>query len=150
CTINDGASAVLIMSEEKCLSLGLIPKLIFKDATSVGVDPNLLGIGPIPAVKKLLKRTHLTVEDIDLVEFNEAFASQVLASVKAFYIPLIKLYLGGGAIAFGHPYGALGAILVTRLMTELLPLQKKYGLATLGIGGGLGLASLFGRYESNY
>jgi len=149
CAINDGASAVLIMSEEKCLSLGLIPKLIFKDATSVGVDPNLLGIGPIPAVKKLLKRTRLTVEDIDLVEFNEAFASQVLASVKALHIPLNKLNLGGGAIAFGHPYGASGAILVTRLMTELLIHQKKYGLATLGIGGGLGLATLFERYESN-
>src|SRR5699024_11193987 len=122
---------------------------IFKDATSVGVDPNLLGIGPIPAVKKLLKRTHLTVEDIDLVEFNEAFASQVLASVKALHIPLNKLNLGGGAIAFGHPYHASGAILVPRSLTDLLTCQKYCGRATLGIGGGLGLASLFERYESN-
>src|SRR5699024_8935504 len=149
CAINDGASAVLIMSEEKCLSLGSIPKLIFKDATSVGVDPNLLGIGPIPAVKKLLKRTRLTVDDIDLVEVNDASASQVLAAVQALQIPLNKLHLGGGAIAFGQPYGASGAILVTRLMTELLIHQKKYGLATLGIGGGLGLSTLFERYESN-
>ena len=147
CAINDGASVALIMSEEMCLSLGLVPKLIFIDATSAGVDPNLLGIGPVPAVKKLLQRTQLTIDEIDLVEFNEAFASQVLASIDALKIPLNKLNLGGGAIAYGHPYGASGAILVTRLMNELLTRKKKYGLATLGIGGGLGLATLFERYE---
>ncbi|WP_087972504.1 thiolase family protein [Oceanobacillus rekensis] len=149
CPVNDGASAVLIMSEQKCLELGLKPLLKFIDATSAGVDPNLLGIGPIPAVKKLLKRTKLSIEDIDLVEFNEAFASQVLASIRELDIPEDKLNVGGGALAFGHPYGASGAILVTRLCTEMERLKGKYAIATLGIGGGLGLATLFERYESS-
>ena len=149
CAINDGASAVLVMSEQKCLALGLEPQLIFKDAVSAGVDPNLLGIGPVPAVQQLLLRTGLTIDDIDIVELNEAFASQVLASVRALQIPLHQLNLGGGAIAFGHPYGASGAVLVTRLLTEMKRANKDFGLATLGIGGGLGLATLFERYDGN-
>lgn len=149
CAINDGASAAIVMSEQKCLALGLEPQLIFKDAVSAGVDPNLLGIGPVPAVQKLLIRTGLTIDDIDIVELNEAFASQVLASVRALQIPLHKLNLGGGAIAFGHPYGASGAILVTRLLTEMKRTNRNIGLATLGIGGGLGLATLFERYDRN-
>ncbi|MDC1541957.1 acetyl-CoA C-acyltransferase, partial [Candidatus Pseudothioglobus singularis] len=114
---------------------------------SAGVDPNLLGIGPIPAVKKLLQRTDLSMEEIDLVEFNEAFASQVLASVQELNIPEDRLNIGGGAIALGHPYGASGAILVTRLYTEMQRTDAKRGMATLGIGGGLGLATLFERCE---
>lgn len=149
CPVNDGASAVLIMSEQKALELGLKPLLKFIDATSTGVDPNLLGIGPIPAVRKLLERTKLTIADIDLVEFNEAFASQVLASIRELGISEDKLNVGGGALAFGHPYGASGAILVTRLCTEMLRLKSKYAIATLGIGGGLGLAALFERYEKS-
>jgi len=147
CPVNDGAAAVLIMSEQKCRELGLQPILRFVDAVSVGVDPNLLGIGPIPAVRKLLKRTGLTLADIDLVEFNEAFASQVLASVKELGIPDEKLNVGGGALAFGHPYGASGAILVTRLCTEMQRTKGKHAIATLGIGGGLGLATLLERCE---
>lgn len=143
CPVNDAAAAVLIMSEEKCQELGLKPILKFADATSAGVDPNLLGIGPIPAVNKLFKRTQLTIADIDLVEFNEAFASQVLASVNELKIPLNRLNIGGGALAFGHPYGASGAILVTRLCTEIQRIKGKRAIATLGIGGGLGLATLF-------
>src|SRR5699024_2670266 len=119
CAINDGASAVLVMSEQKCQQLGLKPILRFIDATSAGVDPNLLGIGPIPAIEKLLKRTGKTIDDIDLIEFNEAFASQVLATVEAVGIPQERLNVNGGALAFGHPYGASGAILVTRLCTEM-------------------------------
>ena len=149
CAINDGASAILIMSEEKCLSLGLEPKLVFNEAMSAGVDPNFLGIGPIPAVKKVLTRANVTMDDVDVVEFNEAFASQVLASVRSLHIPLHKMNLGGGAIAFGHPYGASGAILVTRLVTEMMTGNNKLGLATLGIGGGLGLATLFERYDAS-
>lgn len=145
CPVNDGAAAVLVMSEQKCRELGLQPILRFVDAVSVGVDPNLLGIGPIPAVRKLLKRTGLTPADIDLVEFNEAFASQVLASVKELGIPDEKLNIGGGALAFGHPYGASGAVLVTRLCTEMQQVNRKRAIATLGIGGGLGLAALFER-----
>lgn len=147
CPINDGAATVLIMSEQTCLKLGLQPILKFVDATSAGVDPNLLGIGPIPAVKKLLKRNQLTIQEIDLVEFNEAFASQVLASIKELHIPQNRLNIGGGALAFGHPYGASGAVLVTRLCTEIKRTGKNRGLATLGIGGGLGLATLFERYD---
>lgn len=149
CAINDGASAVLVMSERKCLALGLQPQLIFRDAVSAGVDPNLLGIAPVPAVQKLLIRAGITIDDVDLVEFNEAFASQVLASVRALQIPLHKLNVGGGAIAYGHPYGASGAILVTRLVTEMKRTNNNIGLATLGIGGGLGLATLFERYDVN-
>ncbi|WP_077328797.1 thiolase family protein [Virgibacillus siamensis] len=143
CPVNDAAAAVLIMSEKKCWELGLKPILKFVDAASAGVDPNLLGIGPIPAVRKLLKRTQLTMTDIDLVEFNEAFASQVLASINELEIPPDRLNIGGGALAFGHPYGASGAILVTRLFTELQRIKEKRAIATLGIGGGLGLATLF-------
>lgn len=147
CAINDGAAAVLVMSEMKCHQLGLEPVLKFIDATSAGVDPNLLGIGPIPAVRKLLERSKLTIQDIDLVEFNEAFASQILASTNELGIPHDRLNIGGGALAFGHPYGASGAILVTRLWTEMQRTNGKRGMATLGIGGGLGLATLFERYE---
>lgn len=147
CPVNDGAAAILIMSKQKCLELGLQPLLKFVDATSAGVDPNLLGIGPIPAVRKLLKRTQLTIANIDLVELNEAFASQVLACIQELGIPDDKLNVGGGALAFGHPYGASGAMLVTRLYTEMQRLDSKFGITTLGIGGGLGLATLFERYE---
>src|SRR5699024_10129497 len=128
-------------SDLKCQQLGLKPILRFIDATSAGVDPNLLGIGPIPAIEKLLKRTGKTIDDIDLIEFNEAFASQVLATVEAVGIPQERLNVNGGALAFGHPYGASGAILITRLCTEMARRKGKFALATLGIGGGLGLAN---------
>lgn len=142
CPINDGAALVLIMSLEKCLELKLQPILRFVDATSAGVDPNYLGIGPVPAVTKLLKRQQISMDDIDLVEFNEAFAAQVLASIKQLKIPPEKVCINGGALALGHPYGASGAILMTRLFTEMKRNQLKTGLATLGIGGGMGLATL--------
>jgi acetyl-CoA C-acetyltransferase len=145
CPINDGAAVALLMSEEKCNELGLTPIAQFVDATSAGVDPNLLGIGPVPAVRKLLTRNKLAIQDIDLVEFNEAFASQVLASIRELNIPEDIVNVGGGAIALGHPYGASGAILIARLCTELVSLKKKRGLATLGIGGGLGVATLIER-----
>lgn len=148
CAINDGAAAVLIMSEQKCLELGMKPMVTFIDAASAGTDPNLLGTGPIPAVNKLLKRTEKTILQIDLVEFNEAFASQVLASVNELRIPPERLNIGGGALAFGHPYGASGAILVTRLCTEMERTGASSGIATLGIGGGLGIATLFERYKA--
>lgn len=142
CPINDGASVVLVMSKEKCLELGLKPVLRFVDATSAGVDPNYLGVGPVPAVKKLLERQNLTADDIDIVEFNEAFAAQVIASLKLLQIPYEKVCISGGALALGHPYGASGAILITRLFTEMRRKKLKRGLATLGIAGGLGLATL--------
>jgi acetyl-CoA C-acetyltransferase len=142
CPINDGAALVLMMSMDKCNELSIKPVLRFVDAVSVGVDPNYLGIGPVPAVTKLLNRQNLTINDIDIVEFNEAFASQVLASLYQLNVPIEKVNRNGGALAIGHPYGASGAILITRLYTELKRSHFKRGLATLGIGGGLGLATL--------
>ncbi|MFJ8065893.1 thiolase family protein [Psychrobacillus sp. NPDC096426] len=142
CPLNDGAALILIMSRKKCEALNLKPILRIVDAQAAGVDPNYLGIGPIPAVQKVLNRQQLTVDDLDIVEFNEAFASQVLASLKELHIPLKKVNRGGGALAIGHPYGASGAILMTRLCTEMLYKPYKKGLATLGIGGGIGLATL--------
>ncbi|WP_028783928.1 thiolase family protein [Thalassobacillus devorans] len=147
CPMNDGASAVLIMSWEKCRMLGLEPLARFVDSTAAGVDPNLLGIGPIPAVEKLWKRQNLSQDDIDLVEFNEAFASQVIASLKELEIPFEKVNRSGGALALGHPYGASGAILVTRMVHELAKGDARRGIATLGIGGGMGLATLLETME---
>ncbi len=147
CGLNDGAAVALVMSREKAEDLGLKPLLIFVDAVAVGVDPNYLGMGPVPAIKKLLQRNHLATEDIDIIEFNEAFASQVIASLKQLDIPWSKVNLGGGAIALGHPYGASGAILVTRLCREMVRNQATYGIATLGIGGGIGVATLFRSYS---
>lgn len=142
CPLNDGAALVLIMSRERCAEYNLKPILRFVDAQAAGVDPNILGIGPVPAVQKVLFRQQLTVDDLDLVEFNEAFAAQVLASLKELQIPEDKVNRGGGALAMGHPYGASGAILMTRLCSEMLHNPYKRGLATLGIGGGMGIATL--------
>ncbi|OMD12092.1 thiolase family protein, partial [Paenibacillus odorifer] len=113
CPINDGAALLLMMSSEKCQQLKLTPILRVVDAQAAGVDPNYLGMGPVPAVQKVLKRQKLTVADLDIVEFNEAFASQVLASLNELQIPQEKVNLGGGALAIGHPYGASGAMLMT-------------------------------------
>ncbi|MEK4510942.1 thiolase family protein [Paenibacillus sp. FSL K6-2524] len=142
CPINDGAALVLIMSLEKCRALQLKPILRVVDAQVAGVDPHYLGMGPVPAVHKVLRRQLLTIADLDIVEFNEAFASQVLASLRELQISEEKVNLGGGALAIGHPYGASGAILMTRLCSEMLHKPYKRGLATLGIGGGIGLATL--------
>lgn len=147
CPINDGASIVLIMSLEKALSLQITPVMKFIDSTVVGVDPNYLGIGPVPAVNKLLDRNRITIQDIDIVEFNEAFASQVLASIRQLNIPTEIVNVGGGALALGHPYGASGAILVTRMFSEMQRTNALRGVTTLGIGGGLGLATLWEKYE---
>lgn len=143
CSVNDGAAIILVMSREKAEYIGLKPVLTFVDSVTVGVDPNDLGIGPVPAVRKLLKRQRLRMGDIGLVEFNEAFAAQVVASLEELEIPWEKVNVGGGAIALGHPYGASGAILVTRLFHEMKAGKARAGLATMGIGGGMGSALLF-------
>lgn len=142
CPLNDGAALLLMMSLEKCRELHLKPILKLVDAKVAGVDPNYLGIGPVPAVQKLLTQANISINDIDVVEFNEAFASQVLASLKELKIPVERVNRGGGAIALGHPYGASGAILMTRLCNEMLIEPFKRGIATLGIGGGMGIATL--------
>ncbi|WP_405112984.1 thiolase family protein [Paenibacillus sp. FSL K6-1217] len=142
CPLNDGAALVLMMSRGVCERLNLTPVLRFVDAQAAGVDPQLPGMGPVPAVRKLLQRQHLPIHEVDIVEFNEAFASQVLASLQELQLPPDKVNLGGGALALGHPFGASGAILMTRLYAEMLYNPYRRGLATLGIGGGMGLAVL--------
>lgn len=142
CPLNDGAALVLLMSLEKCKELGLKPILRVVDAQAAGVDPNYLGMGPVAAIQKVLSRQQLTVDDLDIVEFNEAFASQVLASLDQLQIPHNIVNRGGGALAIGHPFGASGAILMTRLCAEMQHNPFRRGLATLGIGGGIGLATI--------
>ncbi|RSL30172.1 thiolase family protein [Salibacterium salarium] len=142
CPVNDGASVVLIMAEEKAVKLGLNPLVEVLDTVTAGVDPNVLGIGPIPAVNLCLERNKLRIADIEQMEFNEAFASQTLACLRSFKIPEDKVNTGGGAIALGHPYGATGAIITTRLCTEMKRSHAKFGMATMGIGGGMGIAML--------
>lgn len=119
--------------------LGYKPFLRFVRSAVVGVDPNLPGTGPIFAVQKLLREMNLVIEDIDCIEMNEAFAAKVVACAQTLQIPYEKLNVNGGAIALGHPYGASGAMLVTRLFYQAKREHMKYGIATLGIGGELGL-----------
>ncbi|HYG90802.1 MAG TPA: thiolase family protein [Azospirillum sp.] len=141
CPVNDGAAVVAVVSERRFAAMTGARGLVVVDSAAAGVDPNLLGTGPIPAVRRLLAHhPDLTVDGIDLVEFNEAFAAQVLACLDALGIPEERVSVGGGALALGHPYGASGGVLVTRLFSELRIGQR--GLATLGIGGGIGLATL--------
>lgn len=145
CMKNDGAVLLLIMEQQLAQSLGFKNGLLFKDAVTVGVNPELPGIGPVPAVTQLLTRHHLEINDIDAIEINEAFSAQVVACMKELKIADYQLNIYGGALASGHPYGASGAALVTRLfyMTD-----KQRTIATMGVGGGLGNAILFERWKA--
>ncbi|MDM5189282.1 acetyl-CoA C-acyltransferase [Bacillus sp. DX4.1] len=148
CGVNDGACAVLIMEENRARELGYKPVLRFVHSAVVGVNPLFPGSGPIFAVQKLLQQLNLTIEDIDYIEMNEAFAAKVVACAQELQISYEKLNVNGGAIALGHPYGASGAMLVTKLFYQAQREQAKYVIATLGIGGGIGLALLFEKVES--
>ncbi|MHB1087236.1 MAG: thiolase family protein [Acidimicrobiales bacterium] len=143
--ITDGASAVLIMSEEKARELGYTPRARFHAFALAGVDPVTMLTGPIPATAKILERTGLTMDDIDLVEINEAFASVVLAWQKEHKVDLDKVNVNGGAIALGHPLGASGAKLCATLLNELERTQGRYGLITMCEGGGLANATIIER-----
>src|SRR5213082_3606182 len=143
--INDGAAALVIATEEKARELGVQPLGAFAGGAVAGVDPRLMGIGPIPAVRKLLDRTGVTVEQLDLVELNEAFASQSLAVVRELGLDEEKVNVNGGAIALGHPLGMSGARLVVSLVHELCRRGDRYGIATLCVGVGQGQAALFER-----
>jgi 3-oxoadipyl-CoA thiolase len=143
--LNDGAAALVIASEEKARELGVEPLGAFVGSAVAGVDPRVMGIGPVPAVRKLLVRAGVDVSDIDLVELNEAFASQSLAVVRELGLDLEKVNVNGGAIALGHPLGMSGARLVVSLLHELRRRRGRYGLATLCIGVGQGQAALFER-----
>jgi len=135
----------VIASEERARALGIEPLGVFRGSAAAGVDPAVMGIGPIPAVQKLLGRTGVAVGDIDLVELNEAFASQSVAVVRELGIDPERVNVNGGAIAIGHPLGMSGARLVVSLLHELRRRGGRYGLATLCIGVGQGQAALFER-----
>lgn len=143
--MNDGASALLLMAREKAEELGLEPMATIVSYASVGVDPAYMGIGPIPATRMALEKAGLTMDDIDLVELNEAFASQALACVRELNMDMDKVNVNGGAIALGHPVSASGGAIVTKLIYEMKARDVKYGLATLCIGGGQGLALIVKR-----
>jgi 3-oxoadipyl-CoA thiolase len=143
--INDGAAALVIASEERAQALGIEPLLVFAGSAVAGVDPRVMGIGPIPAVRKLLARRGVQIGEIDLVELNEAFASQSLAVVRELGIDPERVNVNGGAIALGHPLGMSGARLVVSLAHELRRRGGRYGLATLCVGVGQGQAALFER-----
>ncbi len=138
--INDGAAALVVMSKEKAEELGIKPLVTVVSYASAGVEPRIMGIGPVPATKKALKKADLKVEDLDLIEANEAFAAQSLAVVKELGLDPEKVNVNGGAIALGHPVGASGARILVTLIHEMLRRDSKYGLATLCIGGGMGEA----------
>ncbi|MFS0752753.1 thiolase family protein [Oceanobacillus sp. 1P07AA] len=140
--LNDAASALVIMAREKAEELGLTPMAIIRNAAVSGVDPNVMGIGPVPATQKLLSRENIDLRDIDLIELNEAFAAQVLACDRELAFDREKLNVNGGAIAHGHPLGATGAILMTKMVYELQRIGGKYGLVTACIGGGQGISTL--------
>ncbi|WP_240377550.1 acetyl-CoA C-acyltransferase [Bacillus piscicola] len=138
--VNDGASALLIMSEARAKELGLKPLVTFRASATSGVEPSIMGIGPIAATQKLMRRTGLTTSDFDLVELNEAFASQSLECIKQLKLDAEKVNVNGGAIAFGHPLGASGARILTTLIHEMKKRDVGRGLATMCIGVGQGIS----------
>lgn len=139
---NDAASALLVMSRDAAQKRGLKPKARIVAQTSAGVRPDIMGIGPVPATQKALKIAGLSLKDIDVIELNEAFAAQVLAVMKELDMDHDKVNVNGGAIALGHPIGATGAILMTKLIHELERRSARYGLVTLCIGGGQGISCI--------
>lgn len=142
CGRNDGAAALVIMTRKKAEELGLKPLAKIVDWTAAGVDPEIMGIGPVPAVKKLLERTGKSLDEIGLIELNEAFASQALACIRQLNLDMEKVNVNGGAIALGHPLGATGARIVVTLLHEMMRRKEKYGIATLCVGGGQGMATM--------
>ncbi|MBF4501009.1 acetyl-CoA C-acyltransferase [Savagea sp. SN6] len=143
--VNDGASALLLMSEERAKELGLDVLGYYTMSATAGVEPRVMGIGPIAATEKLLRRANRTVEELDLIELNEAFAAQALACIDGLQLPVDKVNVNGGAIALGHPLGASGARILTTLLHEMKRRDAKLGLATMCIGVGQGIATLVER-----
>ncbi len=143
--INDGAAALLVMSAEKAEKMGLEPLAVIDAYASVGVQPEIMGIGPVPATKQVLKKTRLSVKDIDLIELNEAFASTTLACIHELNLDISVVNVNGGAIALGHPIGASGARILVTLLFEMNRRDAKKGLVTMCVGGGMGIAMLVKR-----
>lgn len=145
--INDAASAVVVMTEDKAKELGVKPLAYWVGGSSAGVDPAYMGLGPIAATKKLMKKVNMTVDQMDLVEANEAFASQSIEVCRELKLDMNKVNVNGGAIALGHPVGCSGCRILTTLMYEMKRRESEYGLATLCVGGGMGVATIVKRYE---
>jgi acetyl-CoA acyltransferase len=143
--MSDGAAAVIVMSERKAASLGLRPLARFVAYATAGVPPEIMGIGPVKAVPKVLQRAGLTVENIDLIELNEAFAVQALAVIRQLGLDPSKVNVNGGAIALGHPLGCTGSKLTATLLHEMRRRKSRYGLVTMCVGGGMGAAAVFER-----
>ena len=146
--LSDGASVTLVMSEEKALELGLKPLAYFRGFTTMGCEPDEMGIGPVFSVPKLLKNYDLNVDDIDLWELNEAFAVQVVYCRDKLGIPMDKLNVNGGSISIGHPFGMTGSRQVGHMVRELNRQDKQFGVVTMCVGGGMGASGLFERYPS--
>ncbi|MCL8208412.1 MAG: acetyl-CoA C-acyltransferase [Actinomycetia bacterium] len=145
CPLNDGAAAVLVMSDTRARELGLKPRARIVASAVTALDPAIMGVGPIEAVRAVLKRARMTLDDVDIVELNEAFAAQVLAVQRALDIPLEKLNPFGGAIALGHPYGMTGARIMCTLLNGLETRDQTVGLETMCVGGGQGMAMIVER-----
>lgn len=143
--INDGACALILCSEDKCKELGFGPRARFVSSAVAGVEPDCMGLGPIPATKKALSRAGMKIDDIDLIELNEAFASQSIACINELGLDINKVNVNGGAIALGHPLGMSGARLITTLLHEMEKRNLRYGLATMCIGVGQGIATIWER-----
>jgi 3-oxoadipyl-CoA thiolase len=143
--VNDGAAAVLVMSEAKAKELGLKPKARYVDSAAAGVSPLYMGLGPIPATRKLLERTAVKIDDIDLIELNEAFASQSLACIDELGLAIDRVNVNGGAIALGHPLGCTGAKLTATLVHEMERRGARYGMVSMCVGVGQGVSTLFER-----
>lgn len=144
-TINDGAAAVVVMSEEKAIELGIEPMATWVAGALGGVDPSIMGVGPVASTRRVLDKTGLTIEDMDLIEANEAFAAQSLAVAKELGFDMNKVNVNGGAIALGHPVGASGTRILVTLLYEMKKRNAKRGLATLCIGGGMGCSTIVER-----
>ena len=145
--INDGASALLMMTADKAEKMGLEIMSVVKAYATVGVDPKYMGIGPVYAIRQLLTKVGLQLDEIDIFELNEAFAAQSLAVIKELGLDRKKINLSGGAIALGHPLGASGARITTTLLYLMKKRNLKYGISSLCIGGGMGIAVLFEKFQ---
>ena len=145
CPLNDGAAAVVVMSDTKAKELGLKPLARIVSSAATGLNPEIMGLGPVSAIKKALDKAELTIDDIDLFEINEAFAAQVLPSAWDLDIPMEKLNTRGGSIALGHPFGMTGARIMTTLIHNLQESDKRYGVESMCVGGGQGMAMVIER-----
>ncbi|HTO00466.1 MAG TPA: acetyl-CoA C-acyltransferase, partial [Microthrixaceae bacterium] len=145
CPLNDGAAAVVVMSDTKAKELGLTPLARIVSSAATGLNPEIMGLGPVEASRKALARAGMTIDNIDLVEINEAFAAQVIPSARELGIEWDKLNTRGGSIALGHPFGMTGARIMTTLIHNLQESDKTFGLETMCVGGGQGMAMIIER-----